>query len=64
MSKMRVSLSQRGDEIRGTVELPADPAFVLEGLQLVIERFAQSSGVAPDAVVRDLYSLVCGKVTT
>lgn len=59
---MRVSLSQRGDEIRGTVELPGDPAFVLEGLALVIERFAQQSGVAPGAVVQDLYSIVMGKV--
>lgn len=50
MSKMRVSLSQRGDEIRGTVELPGDPAFVLEGLSLVIERFAQQSGVAAGTI--------------
>lgn len=59
---MRVSLSLRGDEIRGTVELPGDPAFVLEGLALVIERFAQQSGVAPAAIVQDLYSIVMGKV--
>lgn len=64
MNRMRVSLSQRGDEIRGTVELPGDPAFVLEGLALVVERFAQQSGVTAGGVVRDLYSIVMGKVTT
>lgn len=63
MSKMRVSLSQRGDEIRGTVELPADPAFVLEGFAMAIERFATQSGVTAGDVVRDLYSIVMGKVT-
>jgi len=62
--KMRISLSQQGDEVKGTVELPADPAFILEGLATVIEAFAHQAGVTPDAVVRDLYSIVCGKVTS
>lgn len=62
--KMRVSLSQRGDEIGGTVELPRDGVFVLEGLALVVETFARQHGVTPDEVVRDLYSIVCGKVKT
>jgi hypothetical protein len=62
--KMLISLSQKGDEIKGTVELPADPAFILEGLAIVVETFAQLAGVTPDAVVRDLYSIVCGKVTS
>lgn len=61
--KLRVSLTQRRDEIAGTVELPSDPAFVLEALQMVIERFSKQCGVPPDAVVRDLYSLVTNKVT-
>lgn len=60
---MRISLSQRGDEICGTVELPGDPAFVLEAFAVVVERFAKQSSVAPATVVQDLYSLVIGKVT-
>lgn len=63
MPKMRVSISQQGDELKGVVELPGDPAFVLEGLALIIGRVAAQFDVPPDAVVRDLYSLVCGKVT-
>ena len=46
MNKMRVSLTQRGDEIRGTIELCADGVFVLEGLALVIEQFARQHNVS------------------
>lgn len=60
--KMRVSLSQRGDEIRGTVELPADPAFVLDGLALVVERVAAQYKVTEAEVVQDLYAIVTGRV--
>jgi hypothetical protein len=63
MIGMRISLTQRGDEIRGTVELPADGMFVLEGLALVIETFARKVGVPAEEVVRDLHSVVAGKVT-
>jgi hypothetical protein len=62
MNRMRISLSQRGEEIRGTVELPGDGTFVLEGLALVIETLARKVGVPVDEVVRDLYSVVAGKV--
>lgn len=62
MSKLRISLTQKGDEIKGTVELPGDPLFVLEALSLVVEAFGKQHNVSPDAVVRDLYSVVCGKV--
>lgn len=60
---MRVSLSQRGDEVVGKVEIDADAAFVLEALAATVEAFAKKSGVAPAAIVRDLYSIVCGRVT-
>lgn len=64
MSKMRVSLTQRGDEIRGTIELPGrDGVFVLEGLALVVQEFAKRYNVPPAEVVEDLYSIVMGKVT-
>ena len=59
---MRVSLVQRGDEIRGTIELCKDGVFVLEGLAMVVEQFARQHNVSPEEVVRDLYSVVCGKV--
>lgn len=61
--KLRVSLTQQGDDIKGTVALPGDPAFVLEAIVLIIERTAQQFEVPADAVVRDLYSLITGKVT-
>lgn len=60
---MRVSLTQRGDEIRGTVELCSDGVFVLEGLAMVVEQFARQHNVTPAEVVQDLYSIICGRVT-
>lgn len=62
MNKMRVSLTQRDDEIRGTIELCKDGVFVLEGLAMVVEQFARQHNVPPEEVVQDLYSIVLGKV--
>ena len=59
---MRIELRQEGDEICGDIYLPADPAFVLEGLAMVVEQLSKQSGVSPDAVVRDLYSIVTGNI--
>lgn len=62
-SRLRISLTQRQDEIVGVVDLPGDdPGFVLEALALVVERFSLQSGVTPAQVVQDLYALVSGKV--
>lgn len=58
MSKMRISLTERGDEIRGTIELPGDPAFVLEGLAMAVERFAQQSGVSEREIIEDVYRVI------
>ena len=62
MNKMRVSLVQRDNEIRGTIELCKDGVFVLEGLAMVVEQFARQHNVHPEEVARDLYSIVCGNV--
>lgn len=62
MNKLRISLTQQNDDIKGTVELPGDPAFVLECLALTIEQVAKQFEVKPSAVVSDLYSIVTGKV--
>lgn len=61
--KMRCSLSQRGDEIRGVIELPAnDPGFVLEGLLMMVQRFSETSGVSVYQILCDLNALNQGKV--
>ena len=44
--KLRVSLTQQGEDIKGVVELPGDPAFILEALYLIIERFAYQANSA------------------
>ena len=61
-NRLRISLTESNEEIKGTIELPGDPAFVLECLQMTIERVAIQFEITPDAVVRDLYSMVTGKV--
>lgn len=60
--RIRISLSQQADEIKGTIELPGDPSFTLEALQIVIERVSVQYCVPADAVVRDLYSLIMKNV--
>lgn len=63
MNQMRVSLVQKGDEIRGTIQSTGDGLFVLECLGQIVEQIAKKTGVEPGEVVRDLYALVMGKVT-
>lgn len=60
--RMRISLSQQRDAIKGTIELPADGVFVLEGLAMVVEQFAKQHGVSVDEAVRDLHSVAAGRV--
>ena len=60
--KMRITITQQRDEIKGTIETPGDPAFVLDCLALIVEHMAAKFEVTSDAVVRDLYSIVTGKV--
>lgn len=55
--KLRISLSQPRDEIKGTIELPRDGAFVLECLDMVVRQFAQIQGLSPSEVAADLYRL-------
>jgi len=60
---MRVSLVQKGDEIRGTITSEGGALFMLEALALIVEQIASKAGVPAAEVVQDLYSLVQGKVT-
>lgn len=56
--KMRASLTQRGDEIKGTIELGCDPAFNLEALYLVVDRVATTHKVPVDQVLKDLWLIM------
>ena len=62
-NRMRATFSQRGDEIAGTISVEGDGLFMLECLVLLVENLAAKVGTTPDDVVRDLYSLIAGKVT-
>ena len=55
-------MSQRGDEIRGTVNLEGEVMFALEALAATIEILAKTAGVTPAEMARDLYYITAGKV--
>lgn len=57
MKRLRVELTEREGEIRGTVSFPADSAFVLEALYLVLRQFSESVELPPSEIAADLYRL-------
>lgn len=60
---LRISLTQKGDEMKGVIDLPRDdPGFVLEALHEIITRFAANSNVSVYQVLNDLNALDQGKV--
>lgn len=61
-NRMRATFSQQGEEIKGTISLQGDGLFMLECLGLLVENLAAKVDTTPDDVVRDLYSLIAGKV--
>ena len=62
-TRYRATFSQRGDEIAGTINWEGcDGAFVLECLHEQVVYLAKQSGIDPGEIVRDLYSIVMGKV--
>lgn len=61
--KYRATFSQRGDEIAGTINWDGcDGGFMLECLHEQVVYLAKQSGIDPGEIVRDLYSIVMGKV--
>ena len=61
--KYRATFSQRGDEIKGTINWDGcDGGFMMECLQEQVVYLAKQSGIDPGEIVGDLYSIVMGKV--
>ena len=61
--KYRATFSQRGDEIKGAINWDGcDGGFMLECLHEQVVYLAKQSGIDPGEIVRDLYSIVMGKV--
>lgn len=63
--KLRISITQKNDEMKGTVALEGDLLFGIEALALAlaVETLAKSGQVEPQELAADLYRLVAGKVT-
>lgn len=61
--KYRATFSQRGEDIQGTINREnCDAAFVMDCLHEQVVYLAKQSGIDPGEIVRDLYSIVMGKV--
>lgn len=63
MTKLSIKLQQRGKDIQGRIELPADNLFTMECLATVIYQFAKQSNIPPAEVVNDLFCIVMGHIT-
>ena len=53
--KFRASLTQRQDEIKGTIEFGPDPVFNLEAVLLVVEHLATTHQVGVRDVLTDMW---------
>lgn len=62
MTKLSIKLQQRGQDIQGRIELPADNLFTLECLNLIVEKVADKVEMTPDQVMQDLYVIVMGHI--
>ena len=58
MNKLRISLTEDREDIKGQVQLDGPMYFALECLALAIDTLANSSKVDPVELTRDLYLLV------
>ena len=54
MNKLRISLTEKNGEIRGTIQSEGDGVFRFEALALVIEKLAADCRVTPQELLIDL----------
>ena len=55
--KLRASLTQSGDGIKGVVEFGNDQAFNLEAVLIIIERISETSEVSVEDILGDLWRI-------
>ena len=53
MNKLRISLTEKRGEIKGSIQCDGDGVFRLECLALVIDNFAKAAGVQAEELCRD-----------
>lgn len=58
MNRIRISLVERNNEIKGTIATEGDGLFMLEAFVLIIETYANKTGVPANDVVQDIYSVM------
>lgn len=56
--KLRISLTQKQDELRGKIECQGDGAFMLECIALAVSTLSKDYGVTPLEMLEDLKGLV------
>lgn len=57
-NRFRATFTQRGEFIQGSVTSEGDGAFVLECLSEIVTSLSKKTGIGPDEIVRDLYTLI------
>ena len=58
MNRIRISLVENNNEIKGTITTEGDGLFMLEAFVLIIETYANKTGVPANDVVQDIYSVM------
>lgn len=53
-TRLLIDMRQEGEEIVGSMKIPADSLFVLESLRMVLVEFSKSCGVPPEEIALDL----------
>jgi hypothetical protein len=57
-NRVYVDLKDSGEDIRGTIKFPADSAFTIEAIALIIEHFQRSCEVPVGEIISDIYMLL------
>ena len=56
--KMRISMTDQGDVVKGSIQITGDTTFVQTALSQVVVHVSQSFGVTPDVLLKDLWMVI------
>jgi hypothetical protein len=57
MNKIRITLTEEGDDIKGTINVEATTGFTLDALAATVEALADHYKVSVDDVMQDIYAI-------
>ena len=53
VNKLRISLTEKHADIKGSIQVDGDGVFRLECLALIVEHFAKAAKVSPEEICND-----------